>query len=35
MKWRREGWVGHMALVGIEEKYLPGFDGEIRRVKAN
>jgi len=35
IKWRKEGWVGHVALVGVEEKCLQGFDGEIRRIKAN
>jgi len=35
INWKREGWVGHVSLVGVEEKCLQDFDGEIRRIKAN
>lgn len=35
IKWSREGWVGHVAFVGVGEKCLQGFDGEIPRIKAN
>jgi hypothetical protein len=35
MKWGRMGWVGHVALVGVEGKCLQGFAVEIRRIKSN